>query len=231
MQLLRDVRRWSRPAWSCACPRRWRMAGPRGRRSRRRSARRRLARSALDALLDFDVAVTLDGEQLTACRDQGVAGAVGRAGLHPGQVGRGRSRAAIAHAGAVPGRSSAAPPRRAVVRRGHAAAGRAPVSGGEATPRQRSAEWAQSIAGPWLAETLAALRRPETRAAADPGAGAHGTLRPYQQAGVAGCICCRQPRLGACLADDMGLGKTIQVISLLLVLKREQSDGEQRSRA
>ena len=26
--------------------------------------------------------------------------------------------------------------------------------------------------------------------------------------------------LGACLADDMGLGKTIQVISLLLVLKR-----------
>ncbi len=28
--------------------------------------------------------------------------------------------------------------------------------------------------------------------------------------------------LGACLADDMGLGKTIQVLSLLLVLKREQ---------
>ncbi len=27
--------------------------------------------------------------------------------------------------------------------------------------------------------------------------------------------------LGACLADDMGLGKTIQVLSLLLVLKRE----------
>src|SRR5208283_5983814 len=28
--------------------------------------------------------------------------------------------------------------------------------------------------------------------------------------------------LGACLADDMGLGKTIQVISLLLVLKRRR---------
>ena len=28
--------------------------------------------------------------------------------------------------------------------------------------------------------------------------------------------------LGACLADDMGLGKTIQVLALLLVLKREQ---------
>ena len=31
-------------------------------------------------------------------------------------------------------------------------------------------------------------------------------------------------RLGACLADDMGLGKTIQVLSLLLVLKREAGD-------
>ena len=31
--------------------------------------------------------------------------------------------------------------------------------------------------------------------------------------------------LGACLADDMGLGKTIQVLSLLLVLKR-QADGQ-----
>ena len=28
--------------------------------------------------------------------------------------------------------------------------------------------------------------------------------------------------LGACLADDMGLGKTIQVLSLLLVLKRRR---------
>jgi len=28
--------------------------------------------------------------------------------------------------------------------------------------------------------------------------------------------------LGACLADDMGLGKTIQVIALLLVLKRQE---------
>ena len=36
-----------------------------------------------------------------------------------------------------------------------------------------------------------------------------------------GCICSRKLRLGACLADDMGLGKTIQVMSLLLVLKRE----------
>jgi non-specific serine/threonine protein kinase len=35
--------------------------------------------------------------------------------------------------------------------------------------------------------------------------------------------------LGACLADDMGLGKTIQVLSLLLVLKRQDSGRPQPS--
>ena len=38
----------------------------------------------------------------------------------------------------------------------------------------------------------------------------------------AGCTCLPASSLGACLADDMGLGKTMQVLSLLLVLKREQ---------
>ena len=35
--------------------------------------------------------------------------------------------------------------------------------------------------------------------------------------------------LGACLADDMGLGKTIQVLSLLLVLKRQAGGKPQPS--
>src|SRR5206468_2291418 len=34
---------------------------------------------------------------------------------------------------------------------------------------------------------------------------------------------------GACLADDMGLGKTIQVLSLLLVLKRQTNGKRQPS--
>ena len=36
--------------------------------------------------------------------------------------------------------------------------------------------------------------------------------------------------LGACLADDMGLGKTIQVLSLLLVLKRRRDPDLQTCR-
>jgi non-specific serine/threonine protein kinase len=35
--------------------------------------------------------------------------------------------------------------------------------------------------------------------------------------------------LGACLADDMGLGKTIQVLSLLLILKRQTAGQSQPS--
>jgi non-specific serine/threonine protein kinase len=49
----------------------------------------------------------------------------------------------------------------------------------------------------------------------------HGTLRPYQQIGVRWLHLLTGLGLGACLADDMGMGKTIQVLSLLLVLKRQ----------
>ena len=80
-------------------------------------------------------------------------------------------------------------------------------------------DWAQVVAGPWLAETLKGLRSPEGLARIDPGAALKATLRPYQQVGVRWLYLLAKLGLGACLADDMGLGKTIQVLSLLLVLK------------
>ncbi len=43
-----------------------------------------------------------------------------------------------------------------------------------------------------------------------------GTLRPYQERGVAWLAFLSQYGFGACLADDMGLGKTVQVIAHLL---------------
>ena len=55
----------------------------------------------------------------------------------------------------------------------------------------------------------------------DPGDGLKGKLRPYQQVGVRWLHLLTKLGLGACLADDMGLGKTIQVLALLLLLKRE----------
>ncbi len=85
-------------------------------------------------------------------------------------------------------------------------------------------DWSETVAGPWLTETLAALRRPDGNSRFNLGRLLHGTLRPYQQAGVQWLHLLTRLRLGACLADDMGLGKTIQVLSLLLVLKDEAGD-------
>ena len=91
------------------------------------------------------------------------------------------------------------------------------------------ADWAQVTAGPWLAETLQGLRSPQGLVQIDPGEDLAGVLRPYQQVGVRWLYLLVKLGLGACLADDMGLGKTIQVLSLLLILKRRQSDKPQPS--
>src|SRR5262249_30100284 len=86
------------------------------------------------------------------------------------------------------------------------------------------AEWSQVAAGPWLAETLKGLRSPEGLARIDPGPALNATLRPYQQVGLRWLYLLAKLGLGACLADDMGLGKTMQVLSLLLILKRQTAD-------
>jgi hypothetical protein len=85
------------------------------------------------------------------------------------------------------------------------------------------ADWTQVTAGPWLAETLQGLRSPQGLANVDPGKDLRAELRPYQQVGVRWLYLLAKLGLGACLADDMGLGKTMQVLSLLLVLKRQES--------
>jgi superfamily II DNA or RNA helicase len=91
-------------------------------------------------------------------------------------------------------------------------------------PAAAEREWAGVVAGPWLAKMLRELRAPEAAARVDPGADLHGKLRPYQQLGLHWLHLLSSLGLGACLADDMGLGKTIQVLSLLLVLKRGRAN-------
>ncbi len=48
-----------------------------------------------------------------------------------------------------------------------------------------------------------------------------GTLRPYQEKGIAWLSMLTESGMGACLADDMGLGKTVQVIAYLTIRKTE----------
>jgi hypothetical protein len=83
------------------------------------------------------------------------------------------------------------------------------------------ADWSQVTAGGWLRETLEKIRSPDRAGGFDPNTGLEASLRPYQAAGVQWMWFLQSLGLGACLADDMGLGKTIQVIALLLQLRRE----------
>jgi non-specific serine/threonine protein kinase len=85
-------------------------------------------------------------------------------------------------------------------------------------PAVADADWSRVTAGPWLEQTLQALRGSDGEGA-DPGPALKGTLRPYQRVGTRWMHLLSSLGLGACLADDMGLGKTIQVLSLLLVQK------------
>ena len=72
------------------------------------------------------------------------------------------------------------------------------------------------------------LRSPENLQAAKPGAALKATLREYQETGVSWLSFLSSLGLGACLADDMGLGKTIQVLALLLLLKKKRNSGASR---
>lgn len=73
-----------------------------------------------------------------------------------------------------------------------------------------------------LAEKIRAMRHPDHLSTKLPGTLLKATLRPYQKTGTRWLWHLSQLGLGACLADDMGLGKTIQVIALLLMIKKKR---------
>jgi superfamily II DNA or RNA helicase len=174
---------------------------------------------AADALLDFQMMVTLDGERLTPAEVKRILADASGLALVRGQwveVDRERlaqmmDRFGKAERLAAVGGLSFAEAMRLLAGAGVTKDGVA----SDADP-----DWSRVVAGPWLAETLKGLRSPGELEQADPGRELRGTLRPYQQVGVRWLRLLSQLGLGACLADDMGLGKTMQVLSLLLVLRR-----------
>jgi non-specific serine/threonine protein kinase len=85
------------------------------------------------------------------------------------------------------------------------------------------AAWSFVEPGAWLNELLEQLRSPEAIESALPGKELHATLRHYQETGVRWLRLLTGLGLGACLADDMGLGKTIQVLGLLLLLRKQKA--------
>ncbi|MBM4119051.1 DEAD/DEAH box helicase, partial [bacterium] len=174
-----------------------------------------------DALLDFSMELTLDGRKLSAAEVKAIlAGADGLALLRGQWVEIDRERLA-----AMMDRFQAAARLARAGGLSFAEAMRLLAGtdlGGKAADDD-DREWSRVVAGPWLAETLRGLRAPEALAALEPGRELHGTLRPYQSVGLRWLYLLARLRLGACLADDMGLGKTVQVLALLLALRRSES--------
>ena len=181
----------------------------------------------LDALLDFRMQITLDGETLTPAEikrlmsgSDGLALIRGRwVEVDRGKIERMLERFQAIERSAADGELGYAEAMRLLA--GASVGTEAPAAG-------EDRDWVNVVAGPWLAETLKQLRSPEGLSRIDPGRGLRTQLRPYQEAGVRWLYLLNKLGLGACLADDMGLGKTIQVLSLLLVLGRER-DPERRT--
>ena len=180
-----------------------------------------------NALLDFRLEVTLDGEKLTKAeieqllsKSEGLALVRGRWV----EVDAQRLSRMMEHFGEV---------ERATTGKGIGFTETMRMLSGADMSADASispdAEWANVVAGPWLAETLKELRSPGGLSRIDPGPALKGTLRPYQQAGMQWLYLLAKLGLGACLADDMGLGKTIQVLALLLVLRRQSGGDRQPS--
>jgi non-specific serine/threonine protein kinase len=169
----------------------------------------------MDALLDFQVEVTLGGQSLTPAEIQQLLAA--SAGLQwiRGQwveVDSDRLARLVASFQGIKDAAAGGLPFGQAMRlmAGAALDDTVPVD----------PDWSEIIAGDWLAEMLRGLRSPEGLAAVTPGPALKASLRPYQQAGVRWLHLLTRMGLGACLADDMGLGKTIQVLALLLTLER-----------
>ncbi len=170
----------------------------------------------MDALLDFRVEVSLDGEILTIEEINELLASTHGLALLRGkwvEVDPTRLRATLDKFQAIERLSE-----KEGVPFGQAMRLLAGAEIGAAPSAPPTAQWAHVQAGPWLAEALEGCRSPEGLARVDPGNALQATLRPYQQTGVRWLYLLTQLGLGACLADDMGLGKTIQVLALLLVL-------------
>ena len=179
-----------------------------------------------DALLDFSVGVTLEGERLSEAELHAILASSG--GLVPlrgrwVEVDREKLDEALKHWKQVERDARGGG---ISFFEGMRLLAGAPL-GGEAveasSPETR--QWAGVVAGDWLEKTLAELRDP-TKSNAKAPPELHAELRPYQQAGVNWLGFMTRLGLGACLADDMGLGKTIQVLGLLLHMKQRRNNRE-----
>ena len=174
----------------------------------------------VDALLDFRVSKSLDGEPLSDAEWQQLMASAGGLALIRGrwvEADPEKLKAALAHWKQAERAAGAGVSFAEAMRMlsGVSAEGSREADG----PAAAAAEWSGVRPGEWLDSTLARLRDPSLLADQNAIPDLRADLRPYQRAGVRWLRFMTELGLGACLADDMGLGKTIQVLALLLARK------------
>ena len=217
LQLLNDVPELESAGVIVRVPGRWRSSRPARPKVSAKVGDKPPSEFGAEAMLDFRVEVTLDGESLT---EEEIARLLaGRSGLHYVrgrwvEVDRDKLAKLLDHFRAA---------EKAVADSG-VSFGYAMrlLSGAELpgdVPEEETLEWSRITAGDWFAKTLQDIRNPANLARVTTGDQLHGVLRPYQETGVRWLHLLSTLGLGACLADDMGLGKTMQVIALMLVLR------------
>jgi superfamily II DNA or RNA helicase len=220
LQFLRDVPALESAGVVVRMPASWRMNRPARPQVQATVGNNAPSHLGMDALLDFRMEVTLDGERLSAAEIKRLLAHSDGLVLIRGkwvEVDRERLSQTLEQFEAIERRAENDGLSFGEAMRMLAGAG----IGEDGAAAQADVDWSKSVPGRWLAETLAALRHPNGLSRVDPGRSFQGTLRPYQLAGVRWLHLLARLGLGACLADDMGLGKTIQLLSLLLVLKNE----------
>lgn len=178
-----------------------------------------------DGLLDFNAAITLEGEPLTEEEWQAILNASNGLVLLKGkwvEVDADKLKEVLNHWKKV--QAQAGGDGVSLLEGLRLLSGFDPQT--TLTPEAEAvrAEWSSVAAGEGLRQVLEEMQHPGVGAESDPAPELHAELRPYQRQGVHWLWFMNRLGLGACLADDMGLGKTIQVLSLLLVLKRGSSE-------
>jgi non-specific serine/threonine protein kinase len=176
-----------------------------------------------DSLLDFKVQLSLEGESLTEAELNAILQSASGLVLLKGkwvEVDREKLQEVLEHWKKVQAASGSDGVPLLEGLRLLSGFGSGPV--GEPEAEAARSAWSNVVAGGALKKLLEEMQQPEVSAESDPGAALCARLRPYQRQGAHWLWFMNRLGLGACLADDMGLGKTIQVLSLLLVLKRKR---------
>jgi len=174
-----------------------------------------------DSLLDFQVNVSLEGEPLTQSELKAILQSTSGLTLLKGrwvEVDKDKLQQVLEHWEKV--QSTAGPDGVPLLEGLRLLSGFQPGEAGAVAAEAACADWTSIIAGRQLKALLDEMQRPEVSVESDPGEDLRAELRPYQRQGAHWLWFMNKLGLGACLADDMGLGKTIQVISLLLTLRR-----------